>query len=481
VAFAAFCSHLIVVAPYGFFRDELYFIACGRRPAFGYVDQPPLVPLIAAATQAFGHSLFLMRLVPALAHAGLVLVTAALAELLEEGAGPIAALAVLIAPLFAGLYSLLNTTMFEPLAWTVIAWLAARALLRGELRCWLWAGVVAGIAMQAKYSLPFFAAPLALGLLFERNRKALFTWQAAAGLAIAAAIALPSVIWQVRHGLPFLELMRAQKEKNDVAPPGAFLAGQVLAMNPLIVPLCVLGLIYGFRRARFLSIAWLGVLLEMLLLHGKDYYVAPVYGVAFALAGAAAVKWIPWKAARRVWLAGATAFALVAAPLSLPLLPPPRLVSYMAALGQKPDPQEKSQHGVMIPTHLSDMIGWPEMARRFADAWHALPANDREQATILVGNYGEAGAIDFFGPAHGLPRARSGHNQYGLWGEGLPDPKVVLGVGSIERARQRCGEVEVVGSIGMPYTMPYENKPMFVCRHLRQPLHELWPKLRFIE
>jgi hypothetical protein len=478
VAALTVLTHLPVAAPYGFFRDELYFIACGRHPAFGYVDQPPLVPLFAAATQAFGHSLILLRLVPALTHAATVLAVAALAELFEKKSAPIAALAVLFAPMFLGLHATLNTNIFEPLTWTLFALFVAKASLRGELRCWLWAGLVAGLSLEAKYALPFFAAPLLLGLLLE-NRAALFTWQAALGLGIAVLIALPSALWQLTHGLPFLELLHAAKEKNELVPPGTFVLNQFLVMNPLLAPLWLAGLAYGLSksRARFLAIAFIGVFVEMLLLHGKDYYVAPAYGVAFALGAAAVVAWLRSTAVRTLWLSAAGAVAVFAAPLALPILPPQQLAQYLIKTHQSPQPAEKSMRGVELPSTMADMLGWPELEERVAAVWRALP--DRTGAAILVSNYGEAGALDFFGSKDGLPLARSGHNQYWLWGEGLPDPQVLVGVGRLERWKAFCTDLEIAGTIGVPYAMPYEqHRPILICRGLRKPLSELWPELR---
>ncbi len=209
-----------IAGPYGFFRDELYFIDCGRHPAFGYVDQPPLVPWIAAATQLFGRCLALIRLLPALGHAATIVVTAALAGVVAEAVddGPteskrVAQLAaggaVALAPMYWGLHSVLSTTAFETLAWTFIAYAMARATLRGETRWLVWLGVALGVALEAKYAAPFFVAPLVVGVLLGPSRRVLASRDAMIGLGAAVAIALPSFVWQATHRFPFLELMHA--------------------------------------------------------------------------------------------------------------------------------------------------------------------------------------------------------------------------------------------------------------------------------
>jgi hypothetical protein len=481
----AFLVHLPIAAPYGFFRDELYFIACGRRPSFGYVDQPPLVPLLAAATQAFGHNLGLIRAVAGLSHAALVLAVAALAARFEKRAGPLAGLMALLSPMFLGLHAILNTTVFEPLAWTLFALFSLRAV-EDHPRYWLWAGLVAGVALEAKYAIPFFAVPLLLGLMLSGQRRALFTWQAAAGVALAAAVAAPSAIWQLTHGLPFLQLMHAAKEKNELVAPLTFVVNQLLVMNPLLAPIWLAGIVYGFLqpRARFLAIGFIGVFAGMLLLHGKDYYVAPAYGVAFALGAVALVRWSPWGAVRGVWLAGAAAFAGVAAPLALPLLPPETLVRYMAAIHQTPQQQEKLQRGVQLPAEMADMLGWPEMAEKVAAVWRALP--DRREAGIFTANYGEAGALQFFGDEEVRSHVRSGHNQYWLWSANTwalshDSPRVLVVVGRFERWQTRCKSLEVAGQVGGPWVMPYENRPILICRDLYKPLSSLWPDLQIYE
>jgi len=495
IAGLTLAAHLAVSWRHGFFRDELYFIDCGRHPAFGYVDQPPLIPLVAAATQLFGHCLVALRAVAGLAHAGLVVVCAALAGLVAGEAGlsgraarVIAAAAVAVSPMFLGLTATLNTTAFEPLAWTYLAYATARAVVRDEPRWLVAAGAVAGLALEAKYAVPLFVVPVIAGVALGPSRRMLITRHAALGAALCVTIALPSAIWQLVHGLPFLELLHAASHgKNVEVPPLPFLHNQLLVMNPVLAPMWLAGVVWclvarRLARVRFLAIGFVAVLLATMALHGKDYYVAPAYGVAFALGAVFVERHVRWTAVRAIYVALAAAMGLVAAPYSMPILDPPALVAYMERLGARPQAQENNQKGAAIPQTQADMLGWPELARRVAEVWRALPPDERARAAIVTSNYGEAGAINFFGD-DGLPRALSGHNQYGLWGPGEHDGSVVIRVGGdLARYQQLCTEATVAATFGVPYAMPYErDRPILLCRGMHRDLRTAWSEFRHIE
>ena len=485
---AAFAIHLAVAGGYDFFRDELYFIACGRHPAFGYADQPPLVPLIAAATQMFGEHLWLLRAASALGAFGLVWFTCAFAELLEAGAAGVvlAGVAAATAPMYLGLATTLNTSCYEPLAWTAVTYFIGRAVVKGEARAWLWAGLTAGIAMEAKYELPLFLAPLLVALALTGNGRALLRRHALLGFLLAAAIALPSVIWQLAHHLPFLELLRAGAAgKNKVVPGGEFLLNQVMVMNPLYALLALAGVLAPFTSARFRQWRFVGLgfalaLLATMAMHGKDYYFAPAYGPAFALGAAALDGWV-----RRVWvkllpLLPALAFSAAAAPMAMPILDPPRLAAYMRALHQAPESGENLDQGD-IPQEFADMLGWRELAQSVAAAVRTLPPEDQKRVVILGRNYGESGALDFFGPALGLPAVIGRHNQYWYWGPRGYDGSLMIWINwSPERLKDKCAEVRSIGHFGTPHAMPYEAGSITLCRGLRRPLAEVWAELKLI-
>jgi hypothetical protein len=498
VAAAVTLTHFVtaIVTPYGFFRDELYFVDCGRHPAFGYVDQPPLVPLVAAASQLVGRNLLLLRALPAFAHGATVLVAAALAKLVADAVGEtsraprtLAAIAVAVAPMLWGLEGILNTTAFEPLAWTFVAYAAARVALLDERRWLVALGAVTGVALEAKYAIPFFLAPLIAGIAVGPSRRLLVSREALVGAALAALLAAPSAIWQATHGLPFLELMKAGSHgKNVVVAPGAFVANQIAVMNPVLAPLWMAGPVWALveprlARVRFLAVAFLGLYVEMIALHGKDYYVAPVYGVGLALGAVGAARLVRSRVALAVYATIAVALFVVALPLCAPVLPPPTLAAFVAATHLGPPPQEVLQRGVVLPPLMADMLGWKELEERVADAWRAVPEAERARTTIVAGNYGEACAINLYGPDDALPRAVSGHNALYGWGPGASDPVDILRVGGDPEAwKDDCNEISVPARFGGPYVMPYErDRAIVLCRGVKFSLREQWPTFKHLD
>jgi hypothetical protein len=275
--------------------------------------------------------------------------------------------------------------------------------------------------------------------------------------------------------------------KNVVLAPLAFTANQIVVMNPFFAPLWLAGLAAPwvdrrFAPWRFLSVAFVLTFLLMIAMHAKDYYLAPVYAGMFAVGGVAFERWVRSRALRAVSLGAAAVVSAIAAPLAMPILDPPVLADYIRALGANPTPTETRAQSE-LPQAFADMIGWRTYALHVASAFQQLPAADREKAALLTSNYGEAAAIDFYGPALGLPPAISGHNQYGFWGPRGHDGSVVLRINGTEKVwRARCASLEVVARFGAPYAMPYENNaPILLCRGLLTPLPELWPKLRHID
>lgn len=486
---AVFALHALLAGRYDLFRDELYFIVCGQHPAFGYVDQPPLVPLLAAGLYALGHGAWAVRLPAALAAGVLVVVTIRLVRLLkgERIAVLLAALAVSIAPLLMGMSSVLSTTTFEPLAWTAIALLLVRASRLGDDRALILAGLVAGIALEVKYSLALWAVGVAVGVLATEQRGLLLRRALWVGLALAGLIALPSVIWQARHGIPFLELSAAAAAKNADVALAPFVLNQIMLLNPFLAPLWLAGLIAPFfvrklRDLKFLPIAWVVFFVIVRLGHGKDYYLAATYPALFAI-GAVALAPLCRGPMRRAGFAvvalAAFAVSAIAAPIALPLLSPAALASYIRATGLAPQQQEKNFAGTALPQLFADQLGWHDFTAQVLAAWSRVPAADRAHTAIEVDNYGEAAALDLYG-RQGLPPALSGHNQYFLWGlRGQRPVDLVVVQESVDDLRPYCREVAVLGVTHSPYAMAYENgKVIALCRGVTPPLATLWPRLK---
>jgi hypothetical protein len=491
LAAAKLLLHLLTNSRYGYFRDELYFIACGEHLDWGYVDHAPLVALVARASRRlFGDSLSALRLLPAAAGALKVLLTGLLVRELGGGrwAAVLACLSVVVAPVYLVSDTLFSMNAFEPLFWTGGALAAVLAVKRGDARWWLAFGALAGLGLQNKHSMLFFGAAVVAGLLLTPERRFLRSPWLWAGGAVALVIFLPNVIWEYRHDWATLELLRNVKAtgKNVELAPLDFVLQQFLILLPLTAPVWLAGLWFLLcdrdgRRFRLLGVAYLALLALMIALKGKNYYMQPIYPVLFAAGG---VMWERWLSRHRLrWLRVAYTVVLVLggavfAPLALPVLPPDSLIRYQDALGLRP-PKTEVGHAGPLPQHFGDTFGWPEMVEQVARVYYALPPDERARAAIYANNYGEAGAVDFFGPRHGLPRAISPHQNYFLWGPRDYDGSVLILLQSKRAdAERNCTSVETGPEVRHPYAMAEEHFTIHICRGLKRPIPELWPQLK---
>lgn len=482
---------------YGFFRDELYYMACGEHLAWGYVDQPPLIALIAwVARHLFGGSLFAMRIAAVLAGAAVVFLTGVLARELGGGryAQGMAAATALLAPAFLAFDSFLSMNAFEPVCWLICALIAVRIVNGGPQRLWLAFGVVAGVGLENKHTMVVFGFALVAGLMSCGNVRLLRSKWIWAGGVIALALAAPNLIWEARHGWPQIEVVRnAQLYKNEPIGPLGFLWDQVLFLHPIALPVWLGGLAWFLfagegKRYRFLGGAYLLVLAIFILMRGKSYYVLPAATVAMAGGGVAIEEWLagarsgPTRWVRLALPATLVAGGLVTVPFGAPVLPVDMFLRYSSAMPYAKSVKTERDATAALPQLYADMFGWDTMAAEIARIYWALPTEDRAGCAILAGNYGEAGAIDYYGPRLGLPKAISGHNNYFLWGPREYTGACVIAFG--ERAplyKDLFAEARLVAVLGSPHAMPVEqNVPVYVCRNSREPLAALWPQFKLI-
>jgi hypothetical protein len=480
--------HLATNRQYGYFRDELYFIACSNHLAWGFPDQPPLAAFILwISRHAFGESLAAIRLLPAFSGAAKVLLTCLIARELGGGkwAAALAGLAVIVAPVYLIMDTFYSMNTFEPLFWMGAAWMVLRMTRSGNMKLWWAAGTLVGLGLLDKHTTGFFALSAIAGLLLSAQRRLLRSPHFFGGLSLALLIVLPHVLWQARNGWAMLETMETvrQTHKNIELPPLAFIGQQMQMLLPSAPLLWLVGLWWAFRKDgrpfRWIGFAFVVFFLMMMALHAKDYYLAPIYPMMLA----AGAVW--WETALRRWVWPKVAFMAVmlvlgalAAPIALPILPPDRLVAYMDRMNLHP-PKSETHHRSALPQHFSDQFGWPEMVERVARIYYALPPEERAVAGIYAGNYGEAGAIDFFGPRYGLPKAISGHNAYWIWGPRDVSGKVLIVLqGSRAGLAQSCASVEDAGPTGHPFGMGEENYEIYICRGLRLPAQVIWPRLK---
>ena len=491
--------HMLTATRYGYFRDALYYLACAEHLDWGYVDQPPLIVFIGwIGRHTLGTSLPALLFWPALAGAGRIVLTAALAR--ELGAKRFGtALAATLAATGAVWYVIdhqFAMNAFEPIFWTGCAYSIVRMIKTSEPKYWLLFGAIAGLGLENKYSIAAFAFALLLGLLLTSQRKLLFTPWLFAGGAVALAIFLPNLIWNIQHHWPFLELMHNIRAsgRDVVFSPAAFLSQQILLMGPLNFPFWLAGLLCCFfaRQAKtFRGLGWafVIVLAFFMMAHGKNYYSAPAYPVLLASGGWAtelvlSARWEARKRLRVVCKAASFAWVLVGAllllPVVLPVLPVESYLRYQEHLPFAVPRSEHSHMGAALPQHYADEFGWEEMVQATARVYHLLTPEEQAKTAIFGNNYGEAAAIDFFGPKYGLPKAISGNQTYFLWGPRNYTGEIVIVLGSSdpENDREFFEHVEVAASLNNPYAIPAERRPILLCRRMKMNLQTFWPRLK---
>jgi hypothetical protein len=483
--------HLYAGRHYGYFVDELYYLACSRHLDWGYVDHPPLIAFITwVARGMLGDSLPAIRFLPAVAGAAEVALTAILTRELggKRFAQGLAATAALVAPGILASDNLLSMNAFEPLFWMGCAYVLIRIIKTGNPKLWIWFGVLSGFGLENKHSMLIFGAGIVVGLLLTPQRRSFTSpWLWIAG-AIAVLIFLPNLLWNIQHHFPFLEVQANIRHSGRDVPLGplAFFGQEILTMLPLTLPIWLAGLwFYFFSEAgkpfRALGWAWVFTAAVIVTLSPRVYYLYPAFPVLFA---GGAVLWEAWLARPgRRWLKIAYPAVLVAtgtvfAPLAIPVLTPEQYIRYTKALHTQPPAIETHKLGP-LPQIYADQFGWEEMVATVARVYNGLPQEVRSDTAIFCQNYGQAGAIDLFGPKYGLPPAISGFQNYFFWGpRNYTGASVIVMAGRQQDLEQRFASVQKVASVSHPYSMPYEHFDVFYCRGLKRPLKEIWPQVK---
>ena len=477
VSIAAGVTTVLVVfaGGYGYHRDELYFLAAGRHLAWAYADQGPFTPLVARAMGEIApDSLMVLRIPSALAAGATVLLTGLLAR--EFGGGRraqiIAAACTAVAGLVLFTGHILSTSTFDLLTWTAVTWLAVRAVRTGDDRLWLVAGVVLGVGLLNKPLPGFLALGLLVGVLISGPRPLLRNPYVVGGCAIALLLFAPWIAWQASHGWPQIDVSRsiASGGSTSSQPWWTIVPFQVLVIDPLLAPVWIAGLVRLFRDPsvrdyRFLAWAWVVLAVVFMASGGKPYYLAGLMP-AFLGAGAAPVdRWLD-RGARSVRLALLTGAIVLSgatgAIVALPLLP-----------------ERDAGPVIALNPDVGETIGWPAFARTVARAY---PQAQGSRAVILTDNYGEAGAVDRYGPALGLPHAYSGHNAYGDWGPPPNGSAPVVAVGLPPADLARLRDCRVVARIdnGLGIDNDEQGTHVDVCRGPVGPWSQEWLALRHL-
>ncbi len=485
---------------YGYFRDEFYYIACGRHPAWGYVDHGPIVALQARLGEMlFGDSIFAIRIFSAAAGAATIFLTGVIAWAFggRRPAQALAMLGLIVCPQYIGTDGYLSMNSFEPVFWMICV-LALVLMLRGHSprTWWLVFGLSAGVGLLNKPSMTFFLVAMGLGLLLTPQRRVLGSRWAAAGVALMILIALPNVLWQIHNHWPTLEFLRNGQSghKSIVLGPLQFFLAQISTMQPVNALLWIPGIVALLRAKSIRDGRWLGLtclffFAIMLVLHAKDYYLAAMYPACFAAGGVAWER--RFSAARGVQHNRIAAFpvfeavllvtSLLLLPMSSPVLAPAAWVRYTTALHLHGDKMETLANGP-LPQFYADRFGWQQEVSLVLRGFRSLSPQEQRSVCIFGNNYGEAGAIDFLasrqngGRTFRLPPAISGQNSYWLWGTHGCDPDVSIAVigDSPEAIARKYRSVEILGRMDNPWAMPFEHKNVYLLRGRRPSAPFYW-------
>jgi hypothetical protein len=484
--------HVFAASGYGYFRDEFYYLACTEHLAPGYVDHPPLsVFFLWIVRHVLGDSLLAIRLPPAILGAAAVALVGRMSRDLGGGrwAAALAMTGALIAPEYLALNHFYSMNAFDIFFWALAAWLVIQLINDARSRLWLLLGLMLGLGLLNKISVLWLGVGLLAGIIASPQRR----WLATPGPWISGAIAMvlfiPYVFWQFQHGWPTLEFIKnATTQKMVEVAPLQFLAGQVDMMLPLTAPMWMGGLAFLFfhpigKKYRLLGFMYLTVFL-ILAASGtsRANYLAPAYTWLLAAGGVAFERLL--SRPRLAWLRPAMIAVLLAAgalaaPMGLPLLRIDSYVRYARALGQSPSTEERKALGE-LGQFYADMHGWEAIVATLVETHRRLPSEERAAARILAPDYGVAGAVDLLGRKQGLSPAISGHNNYWFWGPRGWDGRVLIMIGGgKEELLLRFDAVERADTIECGRCMPYENnRPVWICRGLREPVPEFWRRIK---
>lgn len=484
--------HFLTNTNYGLHRDEFLYIDMGNHLTWGYLEVPPNIALFAKISHfIFGNSIFGYRFFPALTGAALVFVTGLIVRELggKKFAISVAALCIIFSPAFLRVNTLFQPVCFEQLYWTLGAYLLILIIKRDNQKLWPILGLIMGLGLLDKYSMLLFAFGLVIGLLATSHRKmVLMKWPWLAAL-IAFIILLPNLLWQISHGWPFFEHMKVLRETQLVnVMPGNFILDQFLLNGLVSTPIWLIGL-YFFLFSKdgkaYRPIGWIyaSVLIALLVLSGKAYYLLPTYpmlfaGGAFFLEGMIADRQWNWLKPVVIIIS----INLLTTPYGLPILPIKTAKNYFRFLAENlgiwgPLRWEDGEiHD--IPQDYADMFGWENQVATVAKVFHSLTPEEQSKCIIMGGNYGETAAINYYSDKYSLPGAVGVNGSYYLWGPGEISGGIMIAVGiPKEYLEPFCENVELA-ALATHNVAREQEIPVYICRHSNTTLQDLWPQLR---
>jgi hypothetical protein len=473
-------AHLLTNGRYGFHRDELQVLCDARHLDWGFVPYPPLTPFVERiGLELFGLSLVGLRLFSVVAQASVILVTGAMAR--ELGGGRLAQIAAALATALAPLALFEGTefqyTTFDYLWWVLIAYFVIRLLKTENPRWWLAIGATVGIGLLTKYTMAFLVAGILGGVVFTRSRRFLASGWFWGGAALALVIFLPNLIWQLRHDVISLHFLR-HIHTRDVGQGRAngFLRDQfMICTNLFAAPLWIAGLLGFLRDRRYRLLAWMYLIPLALFVLGKGrgYYLGSAYPMLMAMGAVQGERWLaslprlPRRAVDGVFFAGVVACGVYVCAIVLPL----------ASSGALKDFSLKNNGD------LREEIGWDELVKTVAGIRDSLPPDQRENVGVVVGNYGEQGAIEMLGPAYHLPPPISGTNSAWLRGypKSPPSTLIVIGLSRnyTERMFTACRLAGHNGNaLGVHNEESQDHPEIFLCGGPRMRWPEFWEEFQ---
>jgi hypothetical protein len=479
---------LVTAGRYGFFGDELYYFACSKHLAWGYVDQPPMVAFLTfLSTHIFGETMFSLRLMSGLAGAVTVLLSARIAGLLGGGkfSQSLAALCICFAPAFPALSSFFSMNPVDIMLCTLFVLLFLSTVRSRSRMKWIALGILTGAGLLNKYTFLVLGFSLVVSLAVTRQWRIFRLPWLYVSAVVGFLIFLPHVLWQIHHGWPTLEFMRnATEHKNLTLSALAFLAQLAFTLNPLTLPVWLCGLAYllfskDAKEFRFLGWTAMIFLIIYMIQNSKVYYVVPIFPVLLA-AGAVEVERFSWRRGA-LWLRWVTVSFLIVSgtilmPLAVPILPVEQFVTYAKTLHIWNAIRMEKGEGDVLPLHFVYRLGWKELVDTVGVAYNALPQGERDSCAVLASWYGIAGAIDHFGPRIGLPDAICPRNNYWLWGTRNYSGRTVLAVGyGAGYLRKFFDSVERAASFDQPYAYGVD---IYLCKNPKYPIDELWRRLK---
>ncbi len=487
LAAAGSLVHILLNGQYGFHRDELDIILNARQLDWGYIAYPPFTPFIARiGLELFGNSLRGLRIFSALAQGVVMLLAGWMARDMggRRGAQVMAAIAAYIAPVALTAGTMIQYMAFDFLWWVVIAFFFVRLLATDDARYWLGIGAGIGLGMMTKFTVAFWVAGLVVAVLLSARRKDLLSKWLWLGVALALLVYLPNLIWQIRHDFISLDFLKAIHARDLQWGRGQnFLSEQLISStNPFALPLWIAGIVsclFASSMKRFRPLVWmfLATFLIFLLAKGRSYYVAPAYVM---LTAAGSTWWTNWLAGRSVGLHRA-GIGILYSLISLGAVVMIVIVKPVAPINS---PLWKTTS--RLNPEVVEMVGWPDLATQVESIYETIPDNEKPRTVILAGNYGEAGALDLYGQAMGLPPVISGADSFWYRGYGNFEPATVIVVG-FERAyaSQFFGSCTYAGNVTNRYDIKNEETTrhtgLYVCRRPRRPWAEMWQDMLWFQ